>query len=95
MIRAHRLLKNEVDSDEYLLLTDAIVSRLGEHRGLEMQSHSETDKDLGETTVWVHFPADHSVSQMLSEDGYFTRLSKMQEYFAEPQNRDELIPAAK
>ena len=95
VIRAHRLLKNEVQSNEYLLLTDAIVSRLGEHRGLEMQSHTESDKDLGETRVWVHFPEDHSLTQMPSEDGYFTRLGKMQKYFAAPRDRDALMPAAK
>lgn len=60
---------------------------VGEHMGLELQSHSERGKDLGETGVWAHFPRDHSLTQMPPEDGHFTRLCKMQKYFAAPRDR--------
>ena len=32
VIRAHRLLKNTVRSDEYLILTEPVSSRFGNHR---------------------------------------------------------------
>ena len=91
LIRAHRLLKNEVDGDEYLLLTDAVVE-LGEVRGaLSLESHTETDPDLGETKVWVHRPADHSVFAGRDPITYIGRVRKMRQYFAEPKDRTALL----
>ena len=84
VIRAHRLLKNQVKSREYLLLTDALV-RLGDVEGaLEMTSHVESDPDLGQTRVWVHQPAAHSVFEGEHAESYLARVRKMWTYFKTP-----------
>ena len=81
LIRAHRLMKNKVQSQEYLLLTDALV-QLGEVEGaLEMHSHVERDPDLGACRVWVHQPPSHSVFEGEHAESYFSRVRKMWTYF--------------
>ena len=95
VIRAHRLLKNEVKSDEYLLLTDAVVTLADGGKSLSMMPQVEVDKDLGETTVWVHFPVGRQPASGTSADGYFSRLRQMRAYFAAPRDRETLIPQAK
>ena len=47
-------LKNEVDSNEYLMLTDAVANLAEAPSVMSMESHVETDKNLGTTKVWVH-----------------------------------------
>ena len=95
VIRAHRLLKNEVDSNEYLMLTDAVANLAEAPSVMSMESHVETDKDLGTTKVWVHFPEDHSVLGAPPTEPYLQRLRKMYAYFEDPKDRAALIPAAK
>jgi len=95
VIRAHRLLKNNVDSDEYLMLTDAVASLAEAPSVLSMESHEEVDKDLGVTKVWVHFPEDHSRLSEPPTGAYLQRLRQMYAYFDEPLDRNTLIPAAK
>lgn len=95
VIRAHRLLKNEVKSDEYLLLTDAVVALAGGGESLLLTPQVEVDKDLGETTVWVHFPAGRQLAAGAPVDGYLSRLRQMRAYFAAPRDREALIPQAK
>ena len=95
VIRAHRLLKNEVDSNEYLMLTDAVVSLAGASDTLSMTSHEESDPDLGQTTVWVHFPDDHSGLDKANPDSAFSRWRRMEHYFGEHIDREALISAAK
>ena len=95
VIRAHRLLKNKVNSDQYLMLTEPVVVLANAADSLNMQSHSEVDKDLGETNVWVYFPDAQDAEQTPSQEGYFTRLQKMRDYFAKPKDRKALLPAAK
>ena len=95
VIRAHRLLKNEVDGNEYLMLTDAVASLADAASVIDMAAHDETDPDLGTTTVWVHFPKNHSQMHVPPSEPYLTRLQRMQDYFNTPKDRGQLIPAAK
>ena len=95
VIRAHRLLKNNVKSDEYLMLTDAVASLAEAPSALTMQSQEEVDKDLGTTKVWVHFPEDHSQLDQPPTASYLKRLQQMYTYFEEPLDRSTFIPAAK
>lgn len=95
VIRAHRLLKNEVDSDEYLMLTDAVATLANAPDRIDMSAHEEMDPNLGATKVWVHFPKDHSQMSQPYTEPYFSRLGHMQSYFKEPGDRASLIPAAK
>ena len=95
VIRAHRLLKNEVDSNEYLMLTDAVATLSEAPSVLDMVSQEEVDKDLGVTKVWVHFPENHSQLGQPPSDPYLKRLRQMYAYFDQPLDRSTLIPAAK
>ncbi len=45
IIRAHRLLKNSVDSNEYLMLTEPVVRLADAETTLSMQAHEEEDPD--------------------------------------------------
>jgi len=91
LIRAHRLLKNQVNTDEYLLLTDEFVN-LGRVRDeLEMTSHTEVDPELGDTKVWVHRPKDYSIFEQEDPESYIKRLRKMRSYFASQKDRSALI----
>jgi hypothetical protein len=95
VIRAHRLLKNSIDSNEYLMLTDAVATLSEAPAILSMKHHEEVDPDLGSTPVWVHFPADHSVLGEPPTEPYLQRLRKMYAYFEEPKDRAALVGAAK
>jgi hypothetical protein len=95
VIRAHRLLKNSIDSNEYLMLTDAVATLSEAPAILSMKHHEEVDPDLGSTPVWVHFPVDHSVLGEPPTEPYLQRLRKMYAYFEEPKDRAALVVAAK
>ena len=95
VIRAHRLLKNSVDNDEYLMLTESVVRLADATEILEMKNHVETDEQLGDTSVWVHFPEDHSSDWVVPRDSFILRVRKMNAYFENPKDRDSLLVAAK
>ena len=95
VIRAHRLLKNKVRSDEYLILTEPVSILAGSETTAQMTSHVEVDKDLGETTVWVFFPEGSEPAVTTPEESYLKRLQKMRAYFAMPRDRESLLPIAK
>ena len=94
VIRAHRLLKNEVVGDEYLLITDAVAKLCESNTGHGFARHVETDEDLGETVVWVHHPKTPTMIDVINHGGYLTRFKKMKAYFAEPRDRSGLLSAA-
>ena len=95
VIRAHRLLKNTIDSDQYLLLTDAVKILANAQTIVPMESHQEEDPNLGSTTVWVHYPELEEPTDETTTESYFKRYSKMHEFFDQDRDRDTLIPAAK
>jgi hypothetical protein len=95
VIRAHRLLKNTVKSNEYLMLTEPVVSLSEATSVLSMEGHEEVDPDLGPTKVWVHFPENHSALSAPPTEAYLQRLRKMYAYFEQPIDRGALISAAK
>jgi len=55
VILAHRLLKNSVEGDEYILMTGAFHDRSGDLEGLTPQSGSE-ETDLGTVDTVVFYP---------------------------------------
>ena len=77
VIRAHRLLKNTVDSDQYLMLTESVAEMAKAYETLPMESHQEEDPNLGSTTVWVHYPEPHDSDDNAPTDSYFKRYSQM------------------
>jgi hypothetical protein len=81
IILAHRLLKNSIDSDEYILLTDDLYRLLERADGFVRSV--EQDKDLGEVVVWsqvfdVPIPASpkgfmHKVRGKIGLESYVLR----------------------
>jgi hypothetical protein len=61
VILAHRLLKNSVASDEYLLMTDAARRDLPLPDTQEFASGKESYEGFGEITTWVHHLSDPRV----------------------------------
>lgn len=60
VIQAHRLLKNSIPSNEYILLTEAAHEHLGPSLDLEFTEGEETYDGLGATRTFVHFPGDQA-----------------------------------
>jgi hypothetical protein len=56
VILAHRLLKNSVDSDEYILMTEPAYRDLRFPSELEVHKSSEAYEGFGSITTFVHFP---------------------------------------
>jgi hypothetical protein len=57
VILAHRLLKNSVRSDEYLLLTDPFHALSGPPHGTPLETRTETCDGVGSVKVHVHYPS--------------------------------------
>jgi hypothetical protein len=55
VILAHRLLKNSVPGDEYLLLSDAAYEEFGRSMGLDFQEQQESYESFGTVKTHVHF----------------------------------------
>jgi class 3 adenylate cyclase len=58
VIQAHRLLKNSIPSNEYILLTDTAHEHIGEVLNLELTEGEETYEGLGSIRTFVHFLGD-------------------------------------
>jgi hypothetical protein len=58
VILAHRLLKNSVEGDEYLLVTDAARSDLPFPDSLAFVAGKESYDGFGEIAIWVHRVSD-------------------------------------
>lgn len=56
VILAHRLLKNSVDADEYLLMTEPAYRDLRFPSKLEVHKSSEEYEGFGSIATFVHFP---------------------------------------
>jgi hypothetical protein len=56
VILAHRLLKNSVDSDEYILMTEPAYRDLRYPSELEVHKSSEAYEGFGSIATFVHFP---------------------------------------
>jgi Protein of unknown function (DUF2652) len=58
VILAHRLLKNSVPEQEYILETDAFFKLAGERPGRRTDQRTERYKDIGDVPVRVIYPAE-------------------------------------
>jgi len=68
VILAHRLLKNSIKQDEYILLSDAFYRLSGGLEGQKAERRSENCEGLGKVDVVVYYPAygptdDHPASR--------------------------------
>jgi len=58
VILAHRLLKNSVPGNEYLLLSDDAYREFGREMGIEFEPGNETYDNLGKVKTWAHHLGD-------------------------------------
>jgi hypothetical protein len=65
VIVAHRLMKNSVEADEYVLVTDAISQELEFEPYLTNRTYQETIKDVGTIRTKAYFPT----KQFLARNG--------------------------
>jgi hypothetical protein len=77
VILAHRLLKNNLPSHEYLLLTENFYQWSGGLEGLEPELYEETFADLGQVHGRVYFPPTPDL--IVPETKRFTRLGGIME----------------
>ncbi len=61
VIKAHRLLKNSVPSNEYILLTKAAHEDLNSSLNLKFTEGEERYEGLGTIATFVHYPKDYEV----------------------------------
>ena len=73
VILAHRLLKNKVPSNEYLLLTENFYQWSGGLPGTEPQIYRDTYEDIGAIQGRVYYPATPALE--IPETPRFTRLA--------------------
>jgi hypothetical protein len=74
VILAHRLLKNSIASDEYLLLTDAFYALSGPLESMPLEPLSETYEGHGTIAIHVHQPARGAVQSVRSPATLWQRL---------------------
>jgi hypothetical protein len=72
VIIVHRLLKNSVNADQYLLLTEAARLDMEFPEQVRLSSAEETYEDLGQIKVLVYLPADHPAPAVESAETSFT-----------------------
>lgn len=88
VIIVHRLMKNSVDSDEYLLLTESLVKcdpDLKSRLRLDIGSERYGEDQI---RTFIHFP--RAISSAPAGDSWFARFRKMRSYFQVVRKRDEL-----
>jgi hypothetical protein len=61
VILAHRLMKNSIDTDEYILMTKSFSNLGGCLDGLEIESRTEMCEGFGGVAIEVHYPTDASL----------------------------------
>ena len=55
VILAHRLLKNSIEHDEYILLSEAFADMCGDVEGMDLEQRTEFCEGIGNVTVKVHY----------------------------------------
>jgi len=90
VILVHRLMKNDIRSDEYLLWTQEMTDLAQGHVDhVEFDAHRETT-DLGSLALQVHYPKTKPAIPETSPMTWLTRLNKMYAYFQVKKTRKAL-----
>lgn len=74
MILAHRLLKNSIKEDEYILLSEAFYEMGDEFAGSRPQRRTEHCEGIGRVNVTVYFPENESVVDFPTERSFWDKL---------------------
>ncbi len=56
VILLHRLLKNSIEADEYLLMTDQSFSKISQYKTFEVEGRFEDYDELGRVGLYAHYP---------------------------------------
>jgi hypothetical protein len=67
VIELHRLVKNTIPSKEYLLMTLPAYEEIGRPDDISMQRRTESLDNLGNLTVFVHYPEESWLRKVAEE----------------------------
>lgn len=67
VIIAHRLTKNSIPSNEYILMTDAFYQLAGDLPNMNMESHQETYEELGAVNIKVFHHQRKNIADLDSQ----------------------------
>lgn len=82
VIIVHRLLKNSVEADQYLLLTEAARRDLEFTEPIQLNHSSETYDDIGQISTLVYQPESQSAADTTTAEASFgSRFSKSSRLF--------------
>lgn len=56
VILIHRLLKNSISSNEYLLMTEKAYTEFSQYKHFDVESRAEKYEDMGKVSIYVHYP---------------------------------------
>jgi hypothetical protein len=80
VIIAHRLLKNSVASDQYMLMTEAARYDLEFEEPIQLTTGSETYEDIGRINTFVYIPHDEQTAAQ-NEISFMTRFTRSWKLF--------------
>jgi Protein of unknown function (DUF2652) len=80
VIIAHRLLKNSVASDQYMLMTEAARHDLEFDEPIQLTAGSETYEDIGRINTFIYIPHDEQ-SAVQNEISFTTRFTQSWKLF--------------
>lgn len=70
VILIHRLLKNSVEANQYLLMTEQSFTEMSKYQKLKVYKQNESYEDFGKITVYVHCPNLAGLSKEQTPDKY-------------------------
>ncbi|MFQ5798979.1 MAG: DUF2652 domain-containing protein [Bacteroidota bacterium] len=79
VILTHKLLKNSVDSDQYMVMTEMTYAELSKYKHFEVEKRVEEYEHIGKVNLYVHYPntvhfAPESLENKYSEVSIYRKL---------------------
>ncbi|KAB8040868.1 DUF2652 domain-containing protein [Silvanigrella paludirubra] len=74
VITLHRLSKNKINKNEYLLITENAFSRISYFKDIIFNSNIEKYDDIGNINTFVHFPNEIKESNQKHEIGFLDKV---------------------
>ncbi|MBX9838794.1 MAG: DUF2652 domain-containing protein [Silvanigrellaceae bacterium] len=75
VITLHRLSKNKINKNEYLLITETAFSRISYFKDVIFKSNLEKYDDIGNVNTFVHFPNEMKESSKIQMIGFLDRVT--------------------
>lgn len=77
VILLHRLLKNSIEADEYLLMTEKAFEEISRYKTFEAEERSENYEELGKINLHAHYPG---ISEPEQASGDATRVNVLEKF---------------